>query len=879
MPLAWQRVEVPCPRCEPGAGVVKQRGSKLHCFHCKQDVPASGGKVVPLRKAVPNEAVEQAHRALLASAEGMAYLRDERGLKDATIKAHRLGLVANEVQLPYPDGDGGWLAGKRLTYDKKAGKRKLYWLGEGAALLYGLPVDVTRPVLLCEGEWDALLARDRGFNAYSTGAGAGTFKEEWAKLFVPAPSIFIVYDVDDEGVRGAAVAVQALLKAGCYQGHLHTVRLPLSGTKSEKDLTDWFKLGHTAKELEALLAATPSLLSGILPEEDTKVYPADIHESGTERYVGKWCRFRATVTGATEDPWLVPTELRIDCQKDTDLCRRCKVWKDPKPESLKFNVYDVSYLDLISTPLQAQIPKIRSLLGIPSKCPSVSITPEKSQNIWEVRLSEQFRLDARRDQHLYHALSLGVELKANETYELEARVVADPRNQLRAHVIRKATESESDLTAYRWTASSTQGVQRKKGGDLGSHVDKLLADAERITARVERPDLHFLYLQAYLSAQWLQWDERTKVKGWLDVCVIGDSSEGKTTTAEALRDHIGLGDIVSLKRTTEKALIGGHAEERGKSWINWGVDPRNDERLLFYDEVKGATTATLATLTSARSSGWAEVATVRHHQRTHARVRRVWLSNLRGGSGDNELHMASIVYPVIGLPKLFGALEDVRRLDAALGLLAGEVGDKSKAIRSEPKILSKQVLHNLVMRAWTLPPVALTQKFKDACTRNGASMEKVYSAEIPLVATDQREKLARLGVALANLLVEDPAAEHVDYVAAWLDKVYSSKGLGYREWSDLNRQQQQVYDKNVVRAAIRTALGGAVASFGALCHQLLSRPIITSAQFKELFADRISADIALSTLVLQNAFRDSGKGWIKTEGFAELLREWSKEKR
>ena len=49
-----------------------------------------------------------------------------------------------------------------------------------------------------------------------------------------------------------------------------------------------------------------------------------------------------------------------------------------------------------------------------------------------------------------------------------------------------------------------------------------------------------------------------------------------------------------------------------------------------------------------------------------------------------------------------------------------------------------------------------------------------------------------------------------------------------------------------------------------------------AANFSVLHArsDRISADIALSTLVLQNAFRDSGKGWIKTEGFSHLAVHW-----
>ena len=877
MALAWKRVEIPCPRCGPGAGVVKQRGAELRCFHCKEDVPAPGGKVVPLRRSIPNEAVEQAHRALLASAEHLAYLHDTRLLSPATIREHRLGLVAGEIQMPYPDGQGCWLAGKRLVYDRKSEKRRLFWIGEGAALLYGLPVDTSRPVLLCEGEWDALVARDRGFNAYSTGAGAETFKAEWAKLFLKAPGIYVVYDVDDAGVRGAAVAIQALIQAGYYQGNLHTVRLPVAGTKSDKDLTDWFRRGHTARELERLLAETPSLMDNRLPEDDGRSYPVEsIYETATDRYVGKWCRFRATIVGATEDPWLVPTELRIDCQKDNELCRRCKVWKGPKPESFKFNVYDVSYLDLVATPLQQQIPKIKNLLGIPSRCPSVAITPEKAQQISEVRLSEQFRLTSTRDDKTYLALVLGLDLKAGETYEMEARVVADPRNQLRAHVVRKATPSESDLAAYQWHAASTQPVRRAKSTKLDKHVAKLLTDMERITARVERPDLHLLYTLAYVSPLWIQWDERTRVKGWLDVLVLGDSSEGKTTTAEALRDHIGLGDIVSLKRVTEKALIGGQAEERGKRWINWGIDPRADSRLLFYDEVKGATTTTLATLTSARSNGYAEIGTVRDaYKKAHARVRRVWLSNLRGGHGESEIHMASIVYPIIGVPKLFGALEDVRRLDAVLGLMSGEVGDKSCAVKSDPRILTREVFFHLVMRAWTMGPVVVDQPFREACLKRAAEMEKVYSPEIPLVTTDQREKLARLGCAVANLVVEKPSAEHVHFAADWLEKLYASKALGYREWSELSQKQRSVHDPRVVYGSLYEALGAARASFPALCHQLLSRPIITSSQFKELFADRVSADIALSTLVLQNAFRDSGKGWIKTDGFAELLRGWS----
>lgn len=874
---SWTRTLVPCPRCGPGAGVVKQQGGNLFCFRCKQNVKKEPYAI--RRAAISEEAIEQAHRALLTNAERLSYLTDARGLSLDTIRAHRLGLISGEIQVPYPDGEGGWTLGKKHSRDRH-GKHRLMYAGKGEAGLYGLPVNAAFPVLLCEGEWDCLAARSRGFNAYSTGAGADTFKAEWAQLFKNAPSIYIVYDVDEAGTNGTATVIAALKGAGIHQGRIHPVRLPLSGKKGEKDLTDYFLAGHTAKQLEKLLAEARAVGDLDTPKEDETVYPASLAEAGSETYAGKWCSFKATVVGTTEDPWLVPTKLRVDCNKDSECCKSCKVWPSPKPESFPFNVHDVSYIDLVATPLTQQIPKIRNLLGIPAKCRSVSLTPEASQNIWELRLSEQFRLDSSRDQRLYHALSLGLDLRTNETYEVEARTVADPRNQLRVQVIRKAIPSDSDLAAYQHPRGVLRPMMRRKGAAIAKHVATLLEDASRISGNIGRPDLHQLYLMAYCSPRWIQWDEHRQIRGTLDVLVLGDSSEGKTTTAKALMEWIGLGDLVSLKRITEKALIGGQATEGGKSWINPGYDPRADERLIFYDEVKGATTATLATLTSARSEGFAEIGTVKHRQKLPTRVRRVWISNLRGGTGEAEVSMASLAYPCIGIVKLFGALEDVRRLDAALGLLAGEVDTTRGAQRSEPKILSRKVLHHLVMKAWTLPPVVLTPAIRETCQKRASEMMAVYSTDnLPLVATDHRDKLARLGCAVAGMLGEDPAPEHVDFAADWLDRIYTSRALGYREWSELTKASRTVRDPDVTRTALYEALGPARGSFTALCAQLLSRPSFTSGQFKELFSDRIAADICLSTLVLQNALRDNGRGWVKTDGFAELLRGWSQEKK
>lgn len=65
-------------------------------------------------------------------------------------------------------------------------------------------------VVVCEGEIDAMLLCQVGYNAVSSTGGAGTWKPEWAKLFAAVRSIIILYDNDAAG-RDGALKVRATL--------------------------------------------------------------------------------------------------------------------------------------------------------------------------------------------------------------------------------------------------------------------------------------------------------------------------------------------------------------------------------------------------------------------------------------------------------------------------------------------------------------------------------------------------------------------------------------------------------------------------------------------------------------------------------------------
>ena len=60
--------------------------------------------------------------------------------------------------------------------------------------------------------------------------------------------IVLLYDMDDTGKKSAARIEQALRAYGVKR-----LELPLDGTKSEKDISDFFALGHTADELSRII--------------------------------------------------------------------------------------------------------------------------------------------------------------------------------------------------------------------------------------------------------------------------------------------------------------------------------------------------------------------------------------------------------------------------------------------------------------------------------------------------------------------------------------------------------------------------------------------------------------------------------------------------
>lgn len=211
-------------------------------------------KTARARATVSERSVLEWHAALPDRVRD--YLRG-RGLTDAVIDAHRLGYGTfygqSWITIPIADAAGRY-AFLKLRQDPEDGSRKITYPSGVEATLYGQETLAggDGPVVLCEGELDRLALVSRGVAAVTGTHGAGTFKEPWAAALRARSRVYVCYDRDDAGRRGAAQAAEAIAGHRAHAGTF-VVSLPES-VGDGGDVTDFLLQGGSPDDLTGALA-------------------------------------------------------------------------------------------------------------------------------------------------------------------------------------------------------------------------------------------------------------------------------------------------------------------------------------------------------------------------------------------------------------------------------------------------------------------------------------------------------------------------------------------------------------------------------------------------------------------------------------------------
>jgi hypothetical protein len=160
-----------------------------------------------------------------------------------TIPYHVAGQVVSVRGRTWPHAEEDWAIWEHGRYDAPKNKYKTL-AGTGTRLFNTDCSWDNREIALTEGEFDALVLEQAGFPAMGA-PGAQSWQNEWDDYLTNVRRLWLVYDRDPAGERGAAKLVDR------FGTKVRRIFLSPQGVKC--DPTTWFQT-HTAHEFAELLA-------------------------------------------------------------------------------------------------------------------------------------------------------------------------------------------------------------------------------------------------------------------------------------------------------------------------------------------------------------------------------------------------------------------------------------------------------------------------------------------------------------------------------------------------------------------------------------------------------------------------------------------------
>lgn len=739
-------------------------------------------------------------------------LSERRGYNDATLKRFQIGWDGDRITIPIYDEFNRLVNIRRYKWNSVDDKLKVINFEDefgntyGEVRLYGIENlidDDILDIVYCEGETDRIIAEQLGFATVCPTSGAGTWAPEWTKYFKRKRRVYIVQDNDSAGERATKKLCDKLFSVVDTRFITWPEDFPLKG-----DITDFFIKFKQTKEAFQHMLDGATKYAGVsahdYSKEDSEALSLSLAETAEAQYKGKRIKTNVLVSGKSSTPYIVPRTVTFSCRGsfDTDdkKCDMCELKRRGGEYMKTVTAGDQALLKLFRVTDETQLKNMKTLIEVNTKCKQLDVTVSETMNISEVRLIPKAGEVDRMVDNGYVVRTgyiLGKDdVETNAKYTLAGYMHNDPATQEATYLFDGIYPEKNMASKFDMDDSIHERLslfQPKEGQSVADKIDEIHEDLERNVTNVwGRRDLAVATDLIYHTTLSFYFQEKFVKKGWAELLVIGDSGQGKSTLIEKLKNHYGLGEMLSGESSRRTGLVY-NLQQTGSRWfLQWGAYPLNDGGLLIIDELSGVSEDDLALMSDVRSSGIAKANGVITAE-TNARTRSIFISNPRNGKQLN-----AETFGVVAVQKLFGKAEDIRRLDVVLSVASGDVDPdlinrRLSEVAPIPHRYTEELCNLRVLWAWSRKPDniiieddALTLMLKEA-----SKMGQRYNSKIPIVeAADQRLKIARLSIACAAMLYSTTdrenvvvKAEHVAYVVEFMHRIYSTKSLGYDKYS------------------------------------------------------------------------------------------------
>ena len=522
------------------------------------------------------------------------------------------------------------------------------------------------------------------------------------------------------------------------------------------------------------------------------------------RNLGTKLHVKAEVVGRRDIPYVVPKVVKASCKSADKIkteCNSCPLFECRDGVTFDIGARSHGILEFLMPSNTHLIGKIARVCNLPDR--------KSSCNLWEYQvqyadmevlylsplISNAFATSDQYTRQVVYYLGKGIEL--NESYELIGYIhIHDVNNSVQL-VIEEAKPMADSLKTFKFTEKMSIQSKIFEPNESETYYAKHNHIASTLNQSVIRLWGRELAIRCvdlvYHSVNRIKF-QRQIISGRLDILMLGDSGQGKSTMAEALMRHFDLGMKVSGEAAGRTGLLYTiPTKENTPAYIIWGVIPRYTRRLVFIDELKGLLkSGDFGELTEVRSSGQVVVAkTV--FGKAQAETRLISMTNAVG-----KMTLGTYNYPVLALLDLFEDREDIRRFTFAVSVMSDEIDDAiinldiNKLKQTSNPYIS-EICHNHVLRAWSLEPehIHFADGIEAMALKLAYSLCQQYVPTIPLVEPgDFRHKLVRVAAAIAarlnsyennHLIIKKEA---ITYAHDFFHELYTAKSMQYRAYSE-----------------------------------------------------------------------------------------------
>lgn len=531
--------------------------------------------------------------------------------------------------------------------------------------------------------------------------------------------------------------------------------------------------------------------------EAAKPKPTSTDFNGVYAYAGRPVNFPAVVSTLEEEGITIPVRSQIDCAMGSEsYCQRCLV-----PQKFPGQVIEHAECpdETVAALLSRDPEKVyrKDLLGVPSTCSYMRIKPiDYTTGCCWVAVEDD--RDEVSDRELVviseQSPTLSGEIKVHGTIHHHKKhvVVNASKLEMRESVdidLRKFAGKLHEICP--WKSDDPDKIDaslRERANDLAHHVTHIFG----------RTALHVAAILLPHSALHFNVDGHRK-RGWLDICVIGDTSTGKSMTFQHLFDFHGLGKAHTCMENVSRAGLtmgatsgGGDARMRLKP----GLFPRAHRKMLVLDEfhimVEERQDHPMLHLQSARDQGHVGGIKIYGARQLPAAVRLATISNWIGGRRD------AFKFPCEHLLSLYGKPESLRRLDFAV-VVEGEPALDSDPVKQR---WTSDLEQATILRAWGQNPdhVRITEEALKLAREQVRDWSSFYADELPLfTGAEKLFSLLRVAIAAANAVfshAEDDLRAvvvrpgHVRWAARWFEECWA--GSMYDQYSAAQFAKREV---------------------------------------------------------------------------------------